>query len=235
MSEEMIPEITDVAVEAAETEENTQINYSEKSLAELADLFMELARNPERMKMNKEAEAIKSAFYKNLSKEKAAAGYADAGSANVPDDAQISDEAADAAAEAAVPEIPETAGDNVSENPFAEIERGFKALYNAYRKERAEYNREQEKERELKELKYKQAAQPAPVKKQPDLADARKAAAERVREYNRKHICVKKPQPKVIHSLVMGTKPMQNKAMPLPRLIVGSLLGKKPMLPRIAR
>ena len=93
----------------------------------------------------------------------------------------------------------------------------------------------QEKERELKELKYKQAVQPAPVKKQPDLIDARKAAAERVREYNRKHICVKKPQPKVIHSLVMGTKPMQNKAMPLPRLIVGSLLGKKPMLPRIAR
>ena len=156
MSEEMIPEITDVAVEAAETEENTQINYSEKSLAELADLFMELARNPERMKMNKEAEAIKSAFYKNLSKEKAAAGYADAGSANVPDDAQISDEAADAAAEAAVPEIPETAGDNVSENPFAEIERGFKALYNAYRRERAEYNRQQEKEREHN-LELKQA------------------------------------------------------------------------------
>ena len=156
MSEEMIPEITDVAVEAAETEENTQINYSEKSLAELADLFMELARNPERMKMNKEAEAIKSAFYKNLSKEKAAAGYADAGSATVPDDAQISDEAADAVEEAAVPVSPETAGDNVSENPFAEIERGFKALYNAYRRERAEYNRQQEKEREHN-LELKQA------------------------------------------------------------------------------
>ena len=152
----MIPEITDVAVEAAETEENTQINYSEKSLAELADLFMELARNPERMKMNKEAEAIKSAFYKNLSKEKAAAGYADAGSATVPDDAQISDEAADAVEEVAVPVSPETAGDNVSENPFAEIERGFKALYNAYRRERAEYNRQQEKEREHN-LELKQA------------------------------------------------------------------------------
>lgn len=156
MSEEMIPEVTDVAVEAAETEENTQINYSEKSLAELADLFMELARNPERMKMNKEAEAIKSAFYKNLSKEKAAAGYADAGSAAVPDDAQISDEAADAVGEAAVPVSPETAEENVSENPFAEIERGFKALYNAYRRERAEYNRQQEKEREHN-LELKQA------------------------------------------------------------------------------
>ena len=115
MSEEKIPEITDIAVEVAENEENTQVNYSEKSLAELADMFMELARNPDRMKMNKEAEAIKSAFYKNLAREKAAAGYADAGNESVPEEGAAQEEAEEAA------------GD-VSDNPFAEIERGFKAL-----------------------------------------------------------------------------------------------------------
>ena len=93
--------------------------------------------------MNKEAEAIKSAFYKNLAREKAAAGYADAGNESVPEEGAAQEEAEDAA------------GD-VSDNPFAEIERGFKALYNAYRKERAEYNRQQEKERE-RNLELKQA------------------------------------------------------------------------------
>ena len=49
-------------------------NYSEKTLAELVSLFEELGRNAERMKMNKEAEAIRTAFYKRLAKEKAEAG-----------------------------------------------------------------------------------------------------------------------------------------------------------------
>lgn len=150
MTEEKNPEVLDVPMEAVENEETTQVNYSEKSLAELADLFMELARNPERMKMNKEADAIKSAFYKNLTREKAAAGIA------VPEDTAV--EPSDDAADAPVPESSEgeehvaepaqETEESVSDNPFAEIERGFKALYNAYRKERAEYNREQEKERE---------------------------------------------------------------------------------------
>ena len=153
MTEEKNPEVLAGEVELIENEETApSVNYSEKSLAELADLFMELARNPDRMKMNKEAEAIKSAFYKNLMKEKAAAGIA------LPEDGESEPSDSDTAEQEAAagqeeeagkqPEIsPEEAG-SVSENPFAEIERGFKALYNAYRKERAEYNREQEKERE---------------------------------------------------------------------------------------
>ena len=138
MSEEKNPETVDVIVETVETEEVPQINLSDKSLAELADMFMELARNPERMKMNKEAEAIKSAFYKCLSKEKAAAGYSEP--ETLPQDAAEETETA--------VENDAREADTVSENPFEEIERGFKALYNAYRKERAEYNRQQEKERE---------------------------------------------------------------------------------------
>ena len=127
----MIPgvEITpDVAVaEAAEVAE-TAVNYSEKTLAELIVLFEELVQNEERMKMSKEAEAIKAAFYKRLLKEKAEAGLAV--------EQAEGEEVAVAEEEVAV------------ENPFAAVEAGFKDLYNKYRKERAEYNKQLDKERE---------------------------------------------------------------------------------------
>ena len=117
MSEEMIPDVeitSDVVVaEVAEMAEPA-VNYSEKNLAELVSCFEALVGNEDRMRMSKEAEALKSAFYKRLQKEKADAG--------------ISVETDD--------------------NPFASIEAGFKELYNKYRKERAEYNSQLEKERE---------------------------------------------------------------------------------------
>ena len=77
MSDVIIPDVeltSDVVV--AEPVENAEpaVNYSEKTLAELIRLFEELVQNEERMKMSKEAEAIKSAFYKRLQKEKAEAG-----------------------------------------------------------------------------------------------------------------------------------------------------------------
>ena len=122
MSEEMIPdvEITSDVLDA-ESVENTEaaLNYSEKTLAELVKLFEELLANEDRLKMSKEAEAIKAAFYRRLQKEKAEAGIVMA-------------------------EGEETA----VENPFSAIEQGFKELYNNYRKERAEYNKALEKERE---------------------------------------------------------------------------------------
>ena len=135
MSEEIIPDVTlasDVVVaEPVETAEPA-VNYSEKNLAELIRLFEELVQNEERMKMSKEAEAIKSAFYKRLQKEKAEAGLT----------------SAEPVAETEDAEPVEAAEESVSDNPFAEIERGFKDLYNKYKKERAEYNRQLEKERE---------------------------------------------------------------------------------------
>ena len=113
----MIPDVeitSDVVVaEVAEMAEPA-VNYSEKNLAELVSCFEALVGNEDRMRMSKEAEALKSAFYKRLQKEKADAG--------------ISVETDD--------------------NPFASIEAGFKELYNKYRKERAEYNSQLEKERE---------------------------------------------------------------------------------------
>ena len=84
------------------------------------------------MKMSKEAEAIKAAFYKRLQKEKADAGLV---SEPVAETGETETEEAP---------VEETA----SANPFVEIERGFKDLYNKYKKERAEYNRQLEKERE---------------------------------------------------------------------------------------
>ena len=74
MSEEMIPDVELTSDVAEAVEKVPAVNYSEKTLAELVKLFEELAQNEERMKMSKEAEAIKAAFYKRLAKEKAEAG-----------------------------------------------------------------------------------------------------------------------------------------------------------------
>lgn len=137
MVEEIIPDV-EMASDVAES----NVNYSEMTLAELVNAFEQLLGNADRMKMSKEAEAIKSAFYRTLLKEKAQAGL----SADTPQD-DLSEEVAD---ENALPSETEasSAEESISENPFAEIERGFKSLYNQYRKERAEYNRQIETERE---------------------------------------------------------------------------------------
>ena len=161
-SEAAVPEEVHETGEVQETEaEKVEElpDFTGKSLAELAGLFEDLMKKEDRMKRYKEAEAIKSAFYKRLLKEKTDAGY----EADVvePSSRLPEDETAASEETASVEEAPagaETASEKaeapvenaaaVSENPFAEIERGFKALYNKFKKERAEYNREQEKERE---------------------------------------------------------------------------------------
>ena len=132
MSEELIPDVemtSDVALAETEVAESA-VNYSEKNLAELVAAFEELVQNEERMKMSKEAEALKAAFYKRLLREKAEAGLV---VAEVAEDTEV-EEAEEKVA--------------VAENPFAAVEAGFKDLYNKYKKERAEYNRQLEKERE---------------------------------------------------------------------------------------
>ena len=138
MSAEIIPDVamtSDVVVAEPVEVAESAVNYSEKNLAELIRLFEELVQNEERMKMSKEAEAIKSAFYKRLQKEKAEAGLLTSAAAETEEESET--EAGEAPVE-----------DTVSDNPFAEVERGFKNLYNNYKKERAEYNRQLEKERE---------------------------------------------------------------------------------------
>ena len=143
MSEEINPGMQapeTVQPDVAEVkEEKTFVNYAEKTLAELTGLFQELLQDIDRLKKSKEAEAIKSAFYKKLSKEKAEAGVEGA-----VEEPSADEEVAEAPVAAA--SQPEEEPEKV--NPFVAIEEGFKSLYLTYKKERAEYNREQEKERE---------------------------------------------------------------------------------------
>ncbi|MBO5562778.1 MAG: DUF349 domain-containing protein [Bacteroidales bacterium] len=155
MSEEMKPEVVETVVEtpdvaqeepktAAEIVEEvkeTVINYGEKTLAELSGLFQSLTESVDRMKRSKEAEAIKSAFYKRLSREKAEAGL----------DASVEEPDAET-----VEEIASEPQEGEAQSPFAAIEAGFKAIYNTYKKERAEYNRQLDAERE-ENLSKKQA------------------------------------------------------------------------------
>lgn len=128
----------------AETEEPTIIeqvvNYAEMTLAELSGLFEKLADSVDRMKRSKEADAIKSAFYKRLSKEKVQAGLS---APEVPSEDEETQNAGTVA-----PETVETPKEEGKESPFAALEDGFKTLYNKYRAERAEFNRQLEKERE---------------------------------------------------------------------------------------
>ncbi len=117
MSEEIIPDVLQQPSDVTETinDAEVSVNYFEKSLSELVDSFQALKEEVDRMKKFKEAETIKSAFYKRLIKEKSESGIAE---------------------------------DEESVSPFAAIEEGFKSLYADYKRERAEYNRQQEKERE---------------------------------------------------------------------------------------
>ena len=138
MSEEMIPDV-ELTSDVTEVDGVAAVNYYEKNLAELVKLFEELVENEDRMKMSKEAEAIKAAFYKRLAKDKAEAGLTSVDI--IPD------------------ELPEEESEPVEEtqeqdaaNPFADIEKGFKEIYNRYRKERVEYNRQLEKEREQNQV-----------------------------------------------------------------------------------
>ncbi len=131
MSEEIKPVVNEETADVVKKEQ--EVNFAEKTLAELSGLFQSLSESEDRMKRSKEAEAIKSAFYKRLSKEKAEAGedaVVDEPDENTPADEQT---------------VPLQSG---PVSPFAAIEAGFKSLYVAYKKERAEYNKELDAQRE---------------------------------------------------------------------------------------
>ena len=133
MSEEIKPVVSEEPADVAKVEQETPVNYAEKTLAQLSELFQSLSESVDRMKRSKEAEAIKSAFYKRLSREKAEAG--EDATVEEPDENTIAEEST----------VPLQSG---PVSPFAAIEAGFKSLYMDYKKERAEYNREQDAQRE---------------------------------------------------------------------------------------
>ena len=133
MSEEIKPVVNEETADVANKEQEEVVNFAEKTLAELSGLFQSLSESEDRMKRSKEAEAIKSAFYKRLSKEKAEAG----------EDAAVDEPDENTPAEEQT--VPMQSG---PVSPFAAIEAGFKSLYVAYKKERAEYNKELDAQRE---------------------------------------------------------------------------------------
>lgn len=148
------PEVEEVDVEATETAseavqdaetveevageeaEAIPVDLGSLTLAELSDLFDKLSRSEDRMKRYKEAEAIKSAFYKKLSKEKA-----DAGLGSKVDEPSSREDVIEE-----VDSVPQSSEEK--DNPFEAIETAFKGVYANYKKERAEYNRQQDAQRE---------------------------------------------------------------------------------------
>ncbi|HBZ26039.1 MAG TPA: DUF349 domain-containing protein [Rikenellaceae bacterium] len=100
--------------------ETINTDFSELSLKEIIQNFQDLLERRDQHEMYKFADSIKAAFYKTLKKEKIAAGM------TLP----VHDEKEDE----------ESSEENiVSSNPFAELERGFKELYNRYKVERTSF------------------------------------------------------------------------------------------------
>ena len=133
--EETVEEVAEAAEEAMEAVEEAPADLGSMSLAELSDMFDKLSQDENRMRRYKEAEAIKSAFYKRLSKEKADAGLG----AKVDEPSSRED---------VIEEVVPVAQTEVRDNPFEAIETAFKGVYANYKKERAEYNRQQDAQRE---------------------------------------------------------------------------------------
>ena len=124
------------------------INYSEKSLAELSKIYEDFMKDEDRIKKHKEAEAIRAAFYKRLTKEKFEAGLG--GLATPLDNDTPAEDTETVEAEVVDTEVTPIA------NPFEEIENCFKSLYAKYKKERSEYNKTIDTEKESN-LKLKEA------------------------------------------------------------------------------
>ena len=134
--DDKVEEVVEDEEEKDEMVEET-VDLGSLTLAELSDMFDKLSQDENRMKRYKEAEAIKSAFYKRLSKEKAEAGLG----SKVDEPSSRED---------VIEEVtPAPQSEEVKEdNPFEAMETAFKGVYANYKRERAEYNRQQDAQRE---------------------------------------------------------------------------------------
>ena len=104
-------------------------DHSNKSLKEIIHIFQELLDRGDQQEMYKYAEGIKAAFYKALKREKIAAGF------HTP-------------IESTEGTGVESEDNQVSNNPFAELERGFKELYSRYKTLRFSFLQTIEKQKE---------------------------------------------------------------------------------------
>lgn len=125
MNEE-ITTITDVQLDVKKEKE--YVDYSEKSLSEILDIFSGMLEAEDHHDLYKNAEPLKAAFYKNLKKERAAAMASEGSEGNLSSD---NSENGDAVTARTV--------------PFIDEERRFKEMYARYKADRAEYNARNEK------------------------------------------------------------------------------------------
>ena len=117
-------------------EENTtalnemlELDYSSMGLKEIVNVFQEMMERGDQQELYKNADAIKAAFYKELKKERAAAG-SDVETAQEETQNEQQDD-----------QIP-------ANDPFADVEKEFKAVYNQYKESRANYMQELERVKE---------------------------------------------------------------------------------------
>ena len=137
MSQELNTTAPEEQFKEVEILENTQSkdslseypDHSNKSLKEIIHIFQELLDRGDQQEMYKYAEGIKAAFYKALKREKIAAGF------HTPIESTEGTEV-------------ESEDNQVSNNPFAELERGFKELYSRYKTLRFSFLQTIEKQKE---------------------------------------------------------------------------------------
>lgn len=108
---------------------NEYPDHSSKSLKEIVQIFQELLDRGDQQEMYKYAEGIKAAFYKALKREKIAAGF-------------------HITAENTEEHLVDSEENIISNNPFAELERGFKELYSRYKTVRFSFLQTLEKQKE---------------------------------------------------------------------------------------
>lgn len=121
----------EVAVETVESVFDQEIDYNTKSLKELVDLFNQLLETENHQVIYKNAEVIKATFYKTLKKEKIFGGYA------VVENPVLESDVAG-----------EDLQNELSQNPFQDIENEFKSIYSKYKSLRATFVQEQDKKKE---------------------------------------------------------------------------------------
>jgi len=138
MSEDLKPIVPEEIENTEQSVAEEKIDYSNKGLKEIVDIFEGLLGSQDMQQLYKHAEALKAAFYKTLRKEKIAAGL------ELPSEAVVETPAAPSESETGEVAEPEA----VSVNPFAEVERGFKNLYTKYREKRAAFIQEQDRKKE---------------------------------------------------------------------------------------
>lgn len=124
---EIIENNNDSAHEMLDVSDSEMPDYSTLSLKEIVEKFQEMLQKGDQQELYKNADLLKAAFYKVLKKEKIASGLFIENNSST----ELTDK-------------PE----EVSDNPFAEIEKAFKEVYSHYRASRQEYIQNIEKVKE---------------------------------------------------------------------------------------